>query len=51
MALDVKHNEQLAELAFSMQAQVFDKLYSYDTIVNYKRDRVRSHMLPGCSSN
>jgi ubiquinone/menaquinone biosynthesis C-methylase UbiE len=46
-------NEQLAETAFSSQAGIFDEIYSGNTIVNYKRDRVRSHVLryltPGSS--
>ena len=33
------------EKAFSNQSGVFDELYSRDTIVNYKRDRVRGHVL------
>jgi ubiquinone/menaquinone biosynthesis C-methylase UbiE len=38
-------NEQYAAKAFSAQAGVFDKIYSGNTIVNYKRDRVRAHVL------
>ena len=38
-------NEQFAEQAFSRQSVVFDEIYSGNTIVQYKRDRVRSHML------
>ena len=38
-------NEQLAEAAFTRQSAVFDKLYSGNTIVNYKRARVRQHVL------
>jgi len=38
-------NEQHAEEAFSRQSVVFDELYSGNTIVNYKRDRVRAHFL------
>ena len=38
-------NEQLAEAAFSRQSVVFDDLYSGNVIVNYKRDRVRQHVL------
>jgi ubiquinone/menaquinone biosynthesis C-methylase UbiE len=38
-------NEQLAETAFSAQSGIFDELYSTNTIVNYKRERVRSHVL------
>ncbi len=36
------NNEQLAASAFSKQAEVFDELYSGNTIVQYKRDRVRA---------
>ncbi len=38
-------NEQYAAKAFSAQAGVFDELYSGNTIVNYKRGRVRAHVL------
>lgn len=36
--------EALAAEAFSRQAVVFDELYSANTIVNYKRRRVRQHI-------
>ena len=46
-------NEHLAETAFSGQSRVFDKIYARNTIVSYKRDRVRTHVLnylvPGSS--
>ena len=38
-------NEQQAESAFSTQSVIFDELYSGNTIINYKRERVRSHVL------
>nr|WP_294945207.1 class I SAM-dependent methyltransferase [uncultured Mucilaginibacter sp.] len=38
-------NEQFAEAAFSNQSAVFDDLYSGDTIIAYKRKRVRNHVL------
>ncbi|MDB5151131.1 MAG: methyltransferase protein [Mucilaginibacter sp.] len=38
-------NEQFAEAAFSNQSAVFDELYSADTIIGYKRKRVRDHIL------
>jgi ubiquinone/menaquinone biosynthesis C-methylase UbiE len=38
-------NEQQAEKAFSRQSAIFDEIYSGNTIVNYKRARVREHML------
>lgn len=39
------HNEEKAAHAFTMQAPVFDELYGGDKIVQYKRDRVRNHVL------
>jgi ubiquinone/menaquinone biosynthesis C-methylase UbiE len=38
-------NEQLAAKAFSRQSSVFDIIYGNDTIVQYKRSRVREHVL------
>jgi ubiquinone/menaquinone biosynthesis C-methylase UbiE len=38
-------NEQAAAEAFSKQAPVFDELYSGDAIIQYKRKRVRDHIL------
>lgn len=38
-------NEQLAGAAFSNQSAIFDQLYSADTIIAYKRKRVRAHIL------
>jgi ubiquinone/menaquinone biosynthesis C-methylase UbiE len=38
--------EQAAASAFSKQAPVFDQLYAADTIIRYKRKRVREHMAP-----
>jgi ubiquinone/menaquinone biosynthesis C-methylase UbiE len=38
-------NEQAAAQAFSRQAPVFDELYAGNTIVQYKRQRVREHVL------
>ena len=37
--------EQSAELAFTNQSKVFDQLYTANTIINYKRSRVRDHAL------
>lgn len=37
-------NEQFAAKAFSGQSVVFDDLYGENTIINYKRQRVRAHM-------
>jgi len=39
------NNEALAEAAFTNQSAIFDELYSNNTIVNYKRERVRAHAL------
>jgi ubiquinone/menaquinone biosynthesis C-methylase UbiE len=44
-------NEQQAAIAFSNQSSVFDKLFSTNTIVQYKRQRVRSHLLKHLSAN
>jgi len=38
-------NEQLAEAAFTNQSAIFDELYAGNTIVHYKRERVRNHVL------
>ncbi len=38
-------NESLTEAAFSKQSGVFDQIYSGDTIIQYKRERVRRHVL------
>jgi ubiquinone/menaquinone biosynthesis C-methylase UbiE len=37
-------NEQQASIAFSKQSAVFDKIYAENTIVTYKRERVRDHL-------
>jgi ubiquinone/menaquinone biosynthesis C-methylase UbiE len=46
-------NEIKAAEAFTGQSAIFDDLYSADTIISYKRDRVRNHILqclkPGSS--
>ncbi|HUS00371.1 MAG TPA: class I SAM-dependent methyltransferase, partial [Chitinophagaceae bacterium] len=39
------HNEQKAEAAFTSQAPVFDELYNEDIIIQYKRKRVRDHLV------
>jgi ubiquinone/menaquinone biosynthesis C-methylase UbiE len=38
-------NEAKASEAFSKQAEVFDELYGIDEIIQYKRKRVRDHVL------
>ncbi|TWI98719.1 methyltransferase family protein [Mucilaginibacter frigoritolerans] len=45
MKAALAHNEQLAEAAFTNQSVIFDAIYADNTIVSYKRDRVRSHVL------
>jgi len=37
-------NEEQAAAAFTKQAAVFDALYTGNTIIRYKRDRVRKHV-------
>lgn len=49
--MEANSNEQLAEAAFTSQSGIFDELYSDNTIVNYKRKRVRDHVLNLLSSN
>jgi ubiquinone/menaquinone biosynthesis C-methylase UbiE len=44
-------NEQLAEAAFTSQSVIFDEIYSGNTIVNYKRERVRSRVLQHLAPN
>lgn len=39
------NNETDASAAFSRQSAVFDQIYSGNTIINYKRARVREHVL------
>jgi ubiquinone/menaquinone biosynthesis C-methylase UbiE len=38
-------NEQLVSAAFNGQSQVFDELYSANSIIKYKRERVRNHLI------
>jgi len=45
ITLQVDNNEEKTEEAFTKQSSVFDEIYSCDSIVNYKRDRVRAHVL------
>ena len=37
-------NEQAVEQAFNKQSAIFDELYSPNTIIQYKRERVREHV-------
>jgi ubiquinone/menaquinone biosynthesis C-methylase UbiE len=39
-----KTNEQMAAEAFTLQSSIFDSVYSTNTIINYKRERVREHV-------
>lgn len=38
-------NEQAVAMAFNRQASVFDQIYANDAIIEYKRKRVRQHVL------
>jgi hypothetical protein len=38
------NHEQQAAAAFDKQSVIFDQLYSADTIIQYKRQRVRNHV-------
>jgi ubiquinone/menaquinone biosynthesis C-methylase UbiE len=38
-------NEEQAAIAFNNQSAIFDELYSGNTIIQYKRDRVRKHVM------
>ena len=44
-------NEHLAEAAFNSQSTIFDEIYSGNTIVNYKRERVRMHVMQYLPAN
>ena len=44
MIVDSSNNETRVAAAFSQQAKHFDSLYSGNTIIQYKRERVRSHL-------
>ena len=39
-----QNNEQLAAAAFSRQSAVFDDQYRHNSIIQYKRERVRDHV-------
>lgn len=43
-ALTNNINEQLVTEAFDKQSILFDELYRHDTIIQYKRERVRTHV-------
>jgi ubiquinone/menaquinone biosynthesis C-methylase UbiE len=40
----MKNNEQAVATAFNKQSDIFDDLYSPNTIIQYKRERVRNHV-------
>ncbi len=40
-----QNNEAQAATAFSKQSVIFDRIYAGNTIVQYKRERVRAHMM------
>jgi ubiquinone/menaquinone biosynthesis C-methylase UbiE len=39
------YNEQQVAEAFNGQSVIFDEIYSFNSIVSYKRERVRTHLL------
>ena len=45
MRIAINKNEALAEAAFTTQSSIFDEIYAKNTIVSYKRERVRNHVL------
>ncbi|MHB8208903.1 class I SAM-dependent methyltransferase [Mucilaginibacter sp.] len=45
MKIGANKNEEFAEAAFTTQSVIFDDLYANNTIVHYKRERVRNHVM------
>lgn len=45
------HNEQLAATAFDLQSKIFDELYLPNSIIQYKRERVRAHVQQWLGNN
>src|SRR5690349_1119833 len=45
MITGINDSEENVAVAFSKQSQLFDETYSGNTIVQYKRERVRAHVL------
>jgi ubiquinone/menaquinone biosynthesis C-methylase UbiE len=43
--ISLQNNELNASAAFSRQSVVFDEIYAGNTIINYKRERVRTHLM------
>lgn len=46
--IDQLHNEEQSAKAFSLQSKIFDGLYSSDSIIQYKRERVRNVVQQFC---
>ena len=46
-----QNNEQLAAAAFTQQSKLFDEQYSSNSIIQYKRERVRKHIQPYLAFN
>lgn len=46
-----QNNEQLAAAAFTQQSRSFDEQYSNNSIIQYKRERVRKHVQPYLAFN
>lgn len=52
MSISTEHiNEEQAATAFSKQSVIFDALYSGNTIIQYKRERVRANVMQYLSAN
>jgi ubiquinone/menaquinone biosynthesis C-methylase UbiE len=46
MSLQINHsNEQQAAVAFNRQSVIFDEQYASNSIIQYKRNRVRKHLI------
>ncbi len=46
-----QNNEQLAAAAFNQQSKLFDEQYSSNSIIEYKRERVRKHVQSSLAFN
>ncbi|MFI5159075.1 MAG: class I SAM-dependent methyltransferase [Sphingobacteriales bacterium] len=51
MIIAANKNEEFAEAAFTTQSAIFDDLYANNTIVHYKRERVRKHLMQYLAPN
>jgi ubiquinone/menaquinone biosynthesis C-methylase UbiE len=47
----MQDNKQETARAFNLQSAIFDDLYQGNTIIQYKRERVRSHVLGHLPAN